>query len=251
MSLGGTAVSKRWLLFAAILTAAGGWVVFTSAQTPPATPKGGGKSPTSDIELVEKLNATRKQYQTTLEQLRQHYLNTGDVERSKWAEDELKQYHRLMKYHYRLDIVVPVPTLQAKQNIPEANDLFREAMKYKDKGSGTDYLDNQRRAEILFQRLLDKYPESDKIGETAYQLGDIYEKYKPTPQYQHAALYFERSVQWNRVGSTDARMRAAKIYEKKDVGDREKAKALYKEILTHDTDNARIAEARKRLEELR
>ena len=102
---------------------------------------------------------------------------------------------------------------------------------------------DQRRAELLFQRLLDKYPESDKIGETAYQLGDIYEKYKPTPQYQHAAVYFERSVQWNRVGSSDARMRAAKIYDA-HLKDREKAKALYKDIITHDTDNNRMAEAR-------
>jgi tetratricopeptide (TPR) repeat protein len=252
VSFGGLAVTKRWLLFAGILTATGGLVVLTSAQTPPAIPKGGAKDPTSDIELVEKLNATRKQYQMTLEQLRKHYINVGDIERSKWVEDELLQYHRLMKYAYRLDIVVPVPTLQAKQNIPEANDLFREAMSFKDKGrafGSTDSIDNQRRAELLLQRLLDKYPESDKIGETAYHLGDIYEKYKPTPQYQHAAVYFERSVQWNRISNSDARMRAAKIYDS-HLHDREKAKTIYKEILTHDTDNNRIAEARKRLEEL-
>ncbi len=245
-------MTKRWLLCAGILTATGSLVLFTSAQTPPATPKGGAKDPTSDIELVEKLNATRKQYQMTLEQLRKHYISVGDTQRAKWVEDELLQFHRLMKYAYRLDIVVPVPTLQAKQNIPEANDLFREAMGFKDKagGFGTGSIDNQRRAELLFQRLLDKYPESDKIGETAYQLGDIYEKYKPTPQYHHAAVYFERSVQWNRVGNSDARMRAAKIYDS-HLQDREKARALYREILTHDTDNNRIAEARKRLDELK
>jgi len=241
-------VSKRLLVMSVLLAASGAMAVLTSAQSPSPTPK--SKAATSDIEMVEKLNATRKQYQTTLEQLRRHYIDVGDIERSKWAEDELKQYHRLVKYAYRLDIDVPVPTLQAKNNIPEANDLFREAMKYKDKGFGTDYVDNQRRAEILLQRLLDKYPESDKIGETAYQLGDIYEKYRPTTQYQRSALYFERSYQWNKIGNTDSRIRAARIYDKQLV-DREKAKAIYKEILTHDTDSNRIAEARKRLEELR
>jgi hypothetical protein len=235
-------------LIVAILTASGGMLLFANADNSPGPAK--GKGPVSDIELVEKLNATRKTYQLTLEQLRQHYLNVGDIERSRWAEDELRQYHRLMKYHYRLDIVVPVPTLQAKNNIPEANELFREAMKYKDRGIGTDYVDNQRRTEILLQRLLDKYPESDKIGETAYQLGDIYEKYRPTPQYQHAAVYFERCFQWNKISNTDARIRAARLYDK-HLLDREKAKTIYKEVLTHDTDTNRIEEARKRLQELR
>jgi hypothetical protein len=239
-------VNKRWILAAALLSATCGWVVFAADPAPPAnTPKA-----TSDIELVEKLNSARKQYQSTMEQLRQHYIATGEVEKAKWAEDELRQYHRMVKYAYRLDIDVPVPTLQAKQNIAEANDLFREAMKYKDKGSGTDAIDNQRRADILFLRLLDMYPESDKIGAAAYQLGDIYEKYRPTVQYPRAAIYFERSFQWNKTGHTVARLRAAHLYDRQ-IQDRAKARTLYKEILVHDTDNARIEEARKRLDELK
>lgn len=243
-------MGKRWLTSALLLSALAGAAFYAGAQMPPAAPKEKPKGPTSDIELVERINATRKTYQLTLEQLRQHYIQTGDIERSKWVEDELKQYHRIVKYAYRLDVDVPVPTLQAKNNIPEANELFRQAMLYKDKGFGAEYMDNQRRAEILFQRLLDKYPESDKIGDTGYQLGDIYEKYRPSPQYRRAAVYFERSYQWTRVNTGDARMRAARIYDKQ-LTDREKARAIYKEVLTHDTDNKRIEEARKRLEELR
>jgi hypothetical protein len=234
----------------AVFVATVGLVVFASAQNPAPAPKGPSGKASTDIELVEKLNATRKQYQSTLEQLRQHYISSGEVEKSKWVEDELKHYHRLVKYAYRLDIDVPVPTLQAKQNIPEANELFREAMKYKDKGFGSEYVDNQRRAEILFQRLLDKYPESDKIGEAAYQLGDIYERYRPSPQYPRAAAYFERSYQWNKTRHDDARIRAARLYDKQ-INDREKARAIYKEVVNHDTDNNRVQEAKRRLEELR
>lgn len=243
-------MSKKWLVSTFFLGAVGGIAFYAGAQMPPPAPKEKGKIPTSDIEIVERLNATRKTYQQTLEQLRQHYMAVGDIERSKWVEDELKQYHRIVKYAYRLDIDVPVPTLQAKNNIPEANELFRQAMQYKDKGFGADYMDNQRRAEILFQRLLDKYPESDKIGDTAYQLGDIYEHYRPSPQYRRAAMYFERSYQWTKVNTGDSRMRAARIYDKQ-LSDREKARGIYKEILTHDTDNKRIEEARRRLDELR
>lgn len=242
-------MAKRWILIAAVVSV-GSAAYYAGAQMPMSTPKEKAKTPTSDIEMVERLNSTRKNYQQTLEQLRQHYMATGDIERSRWVEDELKQYHRMVKYAYRLDIDVPVPTLQAKNNIPEANELFRQAMQYKDKGFGAEYIDNQRRAEILFQRLLDKYPESDKIGDTGYQLGDIYEKYRPSPQYRRSALYFERSYQWTRVSTGDARLRAARIYDKQ-LADREKARGIYKEILTHDTDGKRIEEARKRLEELR
>ena len=78
---------------------------------------------------------------------------------------------------------MPPPTLQANYNIPEANELYRRAMAYKDKGWGNDYIDNQRRAELLLQQLLTNYPQSDKIGDAAYQLGDIYESkaYKQYP----------------------------------------------------------------------
>lgn len=239
--------NRWWIMIAGGIGLLGGLTL--PAQNPPAQPVAKGK-PQNDTELVERLIATRKEYQLTLEKLREYYKENGDAERLAWVEDELRNYHRIVKYAYRLQLDVPVPTLQAKQNIPAANELFRDAMKYKDKGFGNDYVDNQRRAEILFQRLLDRYPESDKIADTAYQLGDIYEKYRPTAQPRRAAIYFERAAQWNKTSATDARMRAAKLYDRV-LSEREKAKELYREVTTHDTDNRRVEEAKKRLEELR
>jgi TolA-binding protein len=219
------------------------------ASAPPKGSDDKAAAATSDIEMVERLIAARKQYRTSLEDLRQFYLRTNDLERAKWAEDELKNFHRLVKHAYRLDLDVPVPTLQPKQNIPEANELFRRALSFKEKGFGTDYIDNQRRSEILFQQMLDKYPECDKIGEAAYQLGDLYEKYRPTPQHRRSAAYFERSFQWNKSGQSDARLRAARIYDTK-LADRNRAVELYKEVIDHDTDTSRIQEAQRRLAEL-
>ena len=77
-------------------------------------------------------------------------------------------------------------------------------MKFKDKGWGQDYIDNQHRAELLFQQLLTNYPQSDKISDAAYQLGDIYES-KAFRQYERAAAYFERCFQWNPKTHFDAR----------------------------------------------
>jgi tetratricopeptide (TPR) repeat protein len=233
-----------WLSLAVI-----GLVVLARAQAQgdkKAPPPAGGKS--SDVELVERLLAARKEYQLTLEELRKHYIRTGDLPKARWAEDELMQYHRIGKQAFKLELELPPPTLKADLNIPEANKLYRQAMNYKDKGWGTDYIDNQRRAEILLQKILTEYPQSNKISHTAYQLGDLYEG-KAYQQYARAAGYFERCFQWNPKTQFDARIRAARLYERQ-LNDRGRAAEIYKEIQTHETDEKHIEEAKKRLQDL-
>lgn len=202
----------------------------------------------SDIELVERLLAARRDYQVALEQLRTYYMNAGDVEKARWAEEELKAYHRIAKQAYCLELDVPPPTLQATYNIPAANELYRRAAAYKDKGWMNDYVDNQRRAELLLQQLLTSYPQSDKIGEAAYQLGDIYEG-RAYRQYRRAAQYFERSFQWHQSANSDARLRAAHLYDRQ-LKERGRAQELYREVTAHDADPKRVQEAQKRLGEL-
>jgi len=197
-----------------------------------------------DHALVERLLSARRDYQETLESLRALYIATGDIERARWAEDELLQYHRINKYAFRLELDVPPPTLQALHNIPEANELYRHALTFQNKGWGKDYIDNQRRAELLYQQLLTKHPQSDKISDAAYQLGDIYES-QAYRQYARAGEYFQRCFQWNAKTHFDARLRAARIYER--LNERDKAVEIYKEITVRETDPKRYDEAQRRL----
>ena len=154
----------------------------------------------------------------------------------------------MMKYSYRLDVKdVPPPTLQRKQNITEANNLFRRAIEYKGKGGeGDAFIDNQRaQAEILLQAILEKHPESDKIAEAAYHLGDIYENYRPRPpSTNERRLITNRSYQWNKASATDARLRTARIYDQDcaDASTRRSAEA-YRAVMNHDTNPTRVAEA--------
>ncbi|MFO0847485.1 MAG: hypothetical protein U0871_02835 [Gemmataceae bacterium] len=208
-----------------------------------------GKPAAGDAELVERVIAARKEYQASLVGVYEHYIKTGDRERAKWAEDELKAFHLVWKPSYRLDILdVPSEKLVAEKNIKEANDLFVLAMQYKDKGLGTDYVLNQRRAELLLQEVLQKHPNSDKIADVAYELGDLYEG-RAYKQPDRAAAYFERAFQWRKGTRTDARMRAARLYDR-TLNERAKAIDMYREVIQHDTDPARLKEAERRLSEL-
>lgn len=215
------------------------------AQTPNSAAK---PMASGDIELVEKVLVARKDYQKALENLRAQYIQAGDIKRARLAEEELRQFHRIAKHPFRLELDVPPPTLQPISNVLEANKLYARALTFKDKGFGMDYTDNQRRAEILLQELLTRYPQSNKISDSAYMLGDIYES-RPYRQYDRAAAYFERAYQWNPATTHDARLRAARIYDK-HLMERGRAIELYREVTTHDTDPRRIQEAQKRLADL-
>jgi tetratricopeptide (TPR) repeat protein len=244
-------VNVRWLIATGLLGAGGLTFVVLGDNTTSAPPaKGATSDKPGEVELVEGVIKARREYWASLDKLRQHYVGTNELEKTKWVEEELRSYHRVMKYSYRLDVKdVPPPTLQPKQNIPEANNLFRHAVEFKNKGSGDEYVDNQRRAEILLQAILEKYPESDKIAEVAYHLGDVYENYRPHPQYERAAAYYERSFQWNKASATDARLRAAVIYDE-NLKMFDKAKEHYRDVMNHDTNPARVEKAERRLKEL-
>jgi hypothetical protein len=239
-------LSRRWLGSPLVLAILLGSSLAQAPKAPDKPPPAAGKK--TDVELVERLLAARKEYQASLEKLRAHYIAAGDIEKARYAEDELIHFHRIAKQPYNLGLDVPPPTLQASYNIPEANKLLRQAIAYKDKGWGDGYTDNQRRAELLLQKLLTDHPQSNKISDAAYQLGDLYES-KAYKQYARAAVYFERCFQWNPNTQLDARLRAARLYDR-TLNDRSKAIELYKLVTTHEHDSGRIDEAQKRLADL-
>lgn len=228
----------------------------TPSTTPPSTtaplnaPSSSAVKPLGrDADAVEKVLASRREYQRSLEALRLYYLQANQQDKAKWAQDELIQYHRIAKQPYILELDVPPVSLgtMATQNSPDANELYRRALTYKDRGWGTDYVDNQRRAEILLQQVLTAHPTSNRISDTAYQLGELYEG-KAYKQFHRAALYYDRSVQWN-PQQAEGRMRAAKLYEQYNI-DRNRATELFREVISHDTDQRRVEEAKQRLEYL-
>jgi len=211
------------------------------------TPTSGAPA-NDDLSHVKRALAARQEYQTSLEELRAQYLRLGDLERVRWVEEELLSYHRISKRAYRLDLDAPPPTLTPNQNVGEANDLFRRAVGYMRKGWGQELDDNYRRAELLLQQIIALYPQSDKLSEAAFHLGELYES-RAFKQYRRAATYYERSFQWNPQTTNESRLRAARLYDR-TLADRTKASQLYRDEINHTADPKRLDEARRRLQEL-
>jgi len=216
------------------------------ARLLPPTPTSSGAA--ADTELIEKVIEARRNYANSLKALREYYQKTGDAKRLQMVEDELRQYHRSSHPVFRLELDVPSPNLKPQYNQNEANELYRWALTYKDRGLGNDLNDNQHRAEILLQELLAKYPQCTKISEAAYMLGEIYES-RAFRQFDRAAAYYERCYQWNPNTTYDARLRAARLYDR-ELKDRAKAIELYRAVLDTETIQARRDEAFRRLRDL-
>src|ERR1700723_1544940 len=72
-------------------------------------------SAASDVELVERALAARREYELSLRKLREHYAIHGDKLRVGWTEQELMAFHLMHKPSYNLDVQdVPPPGLEAK-----------------------------------------------------------------------------------------------------------------------------------------
>jgi hypothetical protein len=223
--------------------------VWFAAADPPRNRTGPTASHSAtDVQLVQRVIASRREYQIALERLRAYYDSIGDDDRARAAEEELKQLHRVTKPAYIIDLDIAGPGLRPDQNVPAANDLFRRAMSYKDKGFGSEYTDNQIRAELLLQQLLQQYPTSNLCSDAAYHLAILYESSRP-PQYRRAAVYYERCAQWNPATSLDARLKAAQLYDRR-LNERNKAIEWYRAVLSQETDSRRRQDAQRRLDDL-
>lgn len=237
-------MARRTPLVIALAAVGGLWGYAQSPREKPVPPPASA----TDILLVKRLIAARHDYQLGLEQLRTFYESVGDTMRMRSVEDELRAFHRVPKPAYIIDLDVAGPGLRPDQNVPAANEVYRKAMSYFNKGIGSEFTDNQIRAELLFQQILQQYPTSNAASDAAYHLGEIYESARP-PQYRRAAVYFERCFQWNPATPLDARTRAARIYDRQ-LNERNKAIEIYKAVLASESDDRRRKEADRRIGDL-
>jgi TolA-binding protein len=186
-----------------------------------------------EVDLVEGMALYRNSYRAGLEQLVELYSDSGDTIKLAWAKNELRSFLTTPKYKYLMVAEIAGPELKAVDLIIEATELFDEAMAiYNDAVALLVVVDEDklRLALSKFNDIIALYPTSDKIDDAAYKAGRIHDHFR---DYEIAAVYYQRTFQWNTDTRYPARSRAAYVMDKR-LNQKDKALALYQLAVQHE-----------------
>jgi TolA-binding protein len=202
-----------------------------------------------EVGLVEAVATARKQYERTLEALKAYYTARGHNAKIEWAESELRGYAATPKPRYLLAAELAGPELRPSRPIEAADQLYEEGLHFKNYPAfppgKKDYL---KVALEKFRTVIEKYPQSDKIDDAAFRMGEIYGGWY-FQDYARAVMSYERCWQWNPGTEHPARFNAAKIFEEK-LKNRAKAVELYNEVIAHTQDEELAKQAQERIRTL-
>ena len=153
------------------------------------------------------------------------------------------------QFKYLRSRIDPTPNAQARDSIPKADELYRHARSLKDHASPLGITNREKMMEALlkFERLIKKYPESDKVDDAAYHIGEIY--HITLNDHQRAVVYYLRAFQFDNSTPWPAAYRAAKLYDS-ELLDRDKALELYRQVVKHDRDKDNVKFAGNRIKAL-
>jgi tetratricopeptide (TPR) repeat protein len=188
-----------------------------------------------EIDIVEQLAANRWAYRQALELLVDYYSGTGNYMKLTWARRELDGLTAIPRYRYLLEAEIAGPNLRAAASIPQADDLYDDAMFAYKKARGLLIFVDEKQLGIAldkFNQLIARYPSSDKIDDAAYKAGQIYQHLK---DYAIAAIYYNRAHQWDPRTPYPARFKAAYILDKY-LMQRAEALSLYRQYLDREVE---------------
>ncbi|ARN55917.1 tetratricopeptide repeat protein [Sedimentisphaera salicampi] len=205
----------------------------------------------AEVDLVEKLAQERREYVEALKTLRSYYENTGNFRKSKWAARELDMIGDTPQYKFIVTGEISSKNAKNLVSVPEADELFKKANDLYNKTRFTILIGDTpgfRKALNMFNELIEKFPNSDKVDDAAYRAGQIYSFFK---DYKLAALYYKRAVQWNPdIEEYPVRFKLASILDKK-LGKRSEALRYYELAIKKETDYpANIETAEMRIKEI-
>jgi TolA-binding protein len=203
----------------------------------------------SEKALVDDVVQKRDAYRAALENLRKYYIQRGDASGSEKVDQEVKDFTSSRKYRYQnWEDVLPF-TLSPAEDIREAQVLYGEAEQRANSVNPIGKEQRLREAAEMYRSIIEKYPTSLLIDKAAFRLGEIYEELGG-PETQRAAHFFVYSFMWNPKTDSQARYRAARIYDTK-LHRYDWAAWLYKLASTDSPDVETQQKALKRFEELK
>lgn len=195
-----------------------------------------------EVDLVEDLLSKRMAYHQSLEQLRTYYRDRGHPTKESWAAFELESAKKVKQFKYILDAEVPSASLRPEKSIPQADAMFEEARSKMRKGGDSIPIFYSESAMLesarMFQEMIQQYPDSDKIDDAAFYLGEIHKDYLKD-QEALAVAWYERAWQWDPNTPHPAKFQAALVCDFR-LNDRDRALELYRQVLAEDSDLGRI-----------
>ena len=206
-------------------------------------------SPGREVQLVDKVAAARRAYKESLENLKNYYIEVGDAYKEGLVEQELQGLRLVHKPEYILLVDRVGPGVIPAEHIAVADELYTDAMNYKDY---PDLFTKKNRLIIAtqkFKEIIAKYPTSDKADDAAFRLGEIYDGFY-FRDYHAAAKYYEACFRWNPNTEHPARLRAAKCHYK-HTKNFSKAAELYKETMENSPLPENRLKAGEKLEKMK
>lgn len=206
-----------------------------------------------EVDLVEQLLMYRANYHRSLQALHDYYRERGFETKRIWASHELADANRIKPFRYLLSAEIPSDRLVPRDSIPQADQLYERGLALLNEGGhGIPVFyrdDKMRQALSVFRQLIEKYPSSDKIDDTAFFCGEIHKEYFKGED-RIAVRWYERAFTWDPQTPHPARFQAAVVYDYR-LHDRDRALELYHDVLTREKSNkSNLAFATRRIEQL-
>lgn len=190
-----------------------------------------------EVDLVEAVVTHRRQYKRSLYRLRDFYERRGHATKLSWAEFEIKGLRNVKPFRYLIDAEVPNASLNPVSSIEEADRLYARGLALmKQGGHGVPALyreDRMIQASEVLRELVIRFPESDKIDDAAFLLGEIHKEYLPD-QEMIALKWYEKAWMWDPGTPHPARFQAAVVSDYR-LHDRDRALELYQAVIDHET----------------
>jgi tetratricopeptide (TPR) repeat protein len=208
----------------------------------------------NEVSLVDEVSRTRKAYARAMLALRDYYTSRGNATKLDWVNAEYTAYDKSPKAMYLGVSELGSPTLKPSRRIEAADKLYEEGLQFKDYPAMPAPMSNPGKDTYLkkalekFQTIIEKYPESDKIDDAAFRMGEIYGGWY-FEDWTRAVQCYERCWQWNPRTEYPAVLNAAKIYDK-NLKNRAKAVELYNRVLTESNNPDQVKQAREAIKNL-
>jgi len=214
-------------------------------------PQGESVEHADEMILAEYVVGARKEWQDVAAALQAHYEQKGESFKAGVIRNMRARLMPEHLYTYFLNAEIPGPDLKPTEVIPEAEQLFEQALALYRQGrilpAVSDYK-KERQALELFKQLVQSYPRSTRIALSAYYIGEIYKEY--FNEDVRAVRWLERAWQWDPAIPLKARFQAAVVWDHR-LHNRGKALELYKEVMKHEQFNqSNVAYAQRRIQEL-